>query len=674
MLFTFCGQDVTPETLRREKWLRMLYTTDERRVNLERVESVSALEAGNGVLSYVERTLNALNRCCGLSREQRGWVRDALRWGETAKCGSVHDRRRWRALNLPLEIHNEASAEIYRLEGGETDERTRRIVYALIFTHGMIGQYIRGEVRFEKNEPLSRLVREGVLDPETLGRVLYIYNAAIMEGVSPELWARCEGEVRRLIGRIVRDECGSVRMSVRERLFRLFPAFRSAEDVTPQEETLYGEVFAGCDLWYPEAALGDFSRREIDTVFSLLRDAGLSGVRHITFYPLSRTLMYDYAGKRRVNVYKKRAAELCLREIARGMEPRPSAQHASPAIAREGEVLSFDVRFTPVCEALAGFCVEAERSGYLTYEKNILHIFDLFGLRRDAFDRLGNEEDYLRIMNDAGQSTKESLLTFAKGPRVVDVGSGGGVLLDRMEARFPGWEITGTDISQNVIEALSRRRDREGHAWRVIRHNLVEGPLPFAADTVLFSSILHEVYSYTEWEGRRFQTASVEKALEHARISLARGGRIVIRDGVRCQTRRMGRVRFTAPDGEAFIANYLRDFRGLEDLRLPDGRWNPEYARQEGNVLAGRADLLREALYTYTWGERSYAQEVQEQFGCFTLDEYRRTLEKLGLRVLQARSFTEPGYPEHLNGKVELLDGLTWEELPSTCILVAERL
>ncbi len=673
MLFTFCGEEITPQVLRREKWLRFLYTTDENRVNLERVEAVSDLQKGNGVLAYVERTLNALERSSGLSREQKGWLRDTLRWSEVAKCGSAADRRRWQEWGLPLAIHNEASAEIYLREGGEEDARTRRIVHDLIATHGLIGQYIRGEVRFVGNEPLSRLIREGVLDDETLGRMLYILNMAVMEGVSPELFARHEGEVRRLIGRVMRDECGEESLSARERLFRLFPAFRGAEDITAEEEALYTEVFDRCELWYPEAALSDFSRPEIDAVFRLLREAGLCGVRHLSFYPLSRTLMYDYAGRRRVNIYKKRVVELCLKEIGEGLSPRPSAQHVSPAVRREGDCLYFDVRFTPVCERLVDFCVEAERSGFMTYEKNIQHIFDLFGLRRDAFDRLSNEEDYLRTMNDAGESTKGSILSYARGPRVVDVGSGGGVLLDQLEKRFPGWEITGTDIAENVIEALSRRRTGEGHAWRVIRHNLVDSPLPFTADTILFSSILHEVYSYTEFEGSRFNIRAVEAALENARRSLAHGGRLVIRDGVRCQSGRVGRVRFTAPDGEAFLANYLRDFKGLRDLRRPDGSWNPELARQEGNVLVGRADLLREALYTYTWGQSSYAQEVQEQFGYFTLWDYKRTLQAAGMRVLEARSFTEPGYPEHLAPKVELLDGLTWEELPSTCILVAER-
>ena len=44
--------------------------------------------------------------------------------------------------------------------------------------------------------------------------------------------------------------------------------------------------------------------------------------------------MYDYAGRRRVNIYKKRVVELCLKEIGEGLSPRPSAQHVSPAVRR----------------------------------------------------------------------------------------------------------------------------------------------------------------------------------------------------------------------------------------------------------------------------------------------------------------------------------------------------
>jgi hypothetical protein len=68
----------------------------------------------------------------------------------------------------------------------------------------------------------------------------------------------------------------------------------------------------------------------------------------------------------------------------------------------------------------------------------------------------------------------------------------------------------------------------------------------------------------------------------------------------------------------------------------------------------------------------SYPQEVQEQFGYFTLDEYIAILKALGLHIVVAKEFLEQGYPEHLMDKVELIN-FTWEDIPSNCIIVAEK-
>ena len=78
-------------------------------------------------------------------------------------------------------------------------------------------------------------------------------------------------------------------------------------------------------------------------------------------------------------------------------------------------------------------------------------------------------------------------------------------------------------------------------------------------------------------------------------------------------------------------------------------------------------------LYTITWGAMSYPQEVLEQFGYYTLHGYETVLRGLGMKIVESKQFTESGYPEHLDDKVELLD-FTWDDIPSNCIIVAEAI
>ena len=87
-------------------------------------------------------------------------------------------------------------------------------------------------------------------------------------------------------------------------------------------------------------------------------------------------------------------------------------------------------------------------------------------------------------------------------------------------------------------------------------------------------------------------------------------------------------------------------------------------------MVSACTNFIREFLFTYTWGKQSYAHEVQEQFGYFTIDEYRAFFGELGARLVRCDEFLEPGYPMHLSPKVELIP----DRYPaSNCIVVAEK-
>jgi hypothetical protein len=195
-LFKFCGKSITPKILKEEKWLRYLYITEQNNINLKRVNSIAELSE-NQVIKYVERTLEQA-RFAKLKGKYKTCLIRALQWSEVAKCGSEVDRKRWLEQGFNLEIHNEASAEIYLQESAD-DLWTTKIVYTLIKTHGMIGQYIQGEVNFSKNAPLVELINTNLIAPEHLRELLYELNKAIITGVSPSLWRKIEKEVNGLI-------------------------------------------------------------------------------------------------------------------------------------------------------------------------------------------------------------------------------------------------------------------------------------------------------------------------------------------------------------------------------------------------------------------------------------------------------------------------------------------
>ena len=124
-------------------------------------------------------------------------------------------------------------------------------------------------------------------------------------------------------------------------------------------------------------------------------------------------------------------------------------------------------------------------------------------------------------------------------------------------------------------------------------------------------------------------------------------------------------ITFKDPEGMEFFKNFVRDFEGLKDIE------DKKIEIMEGeNKVRACTNYAREFLYTYTWGKQSYAHEVQEQFGYFTIDEFREFFTELGAKILRCDAFLEPGYVTHLTPKVEL----SVSAFPdSNCIVVIEK-
>lgn len=675
-------------------WLMKLISAEERIVNLERITSIGQLAHANPVLDYVERTLKILD-----SLPVSYWIKELLEevlvWAETAKGGTMRDRLRWQQSGIHLFLHNIGSAQLYERhirQGRGTLSPHEEMVHTLILTHGLLGQHIRGEVAFEENLPLIKLMEEGRLTEEELIRLLIPLNQCIIAAVSEELWHSVEEEIKQLIRKLAQ---GSVpdRWTYEERLRRLRTAsiargedfdrqFQEIREQTDLPAALHG--FQDMTLWYVEAALQDFSLEEFVKVLLLALHSekqspedrlSSDSVSHLSFEPLMNDMYYDYKGVKKLNVYKKRMIEQYLRQTGweaclRGQESaNPHLRHRIERKPELPDTVFFTFEFSQAAEKLIDFCIEAEKSPL--YEKAVLLLFDLFGLRRDAYDRFHNEESYLNDMNSTGDY-KKVILDYITGTTVLDIGPGGGVLLDLIEERLPHARPVGIDISSNVIEALEKRKRLEHKAWEVQKGdalNLRDYVKPGSVDTVIFSSILHELYSYIEKDGSRFNTATVEAALLSAYEVLAPGGRIIIRDGIMTEPEdTWRRIRFLEDDGMEWLSRYASDFKGraISYEQLADAE-----VRMPVN------DAM-EFLYTYTWGAEAYVHEVQEQFGYFTPTQFaeciRRTLGPEALILVQ-QHYLQEGYAEALAERIEFMDedGKAVTLPDSTCLYVIEK-
>jgi SAM-dependent methyltransferase len=221
--------------------------------------------------------------------------------------------------------------------------------------------------------------------------------------------------------------------------------------------------------------------------------------------------------------------------------------------------------------------------------------------------------------------------------------------------------VVGLDASAAVVEAQKARASARQPRWELLHGDAFELPNIFGegeVTTVVFCSVLHEIFSYVAWGDppKRFQLGSVEAIVRAAFRTLKKGGRIIVRDGL-------------APADEPRVIE-LKDPRWLEGLRLFARSFEarnpiPLEELPDGRIRLGQRDLY-EFLTTFTWGPASFPYEIREQRAVLPRDEYvallLRACEAPGATAKEVAvppelaSYLQPGYSQHIDPYVAVFD------------------
>lgn len=565
------------------EWLSYLSSTNELNVNFEHLESLKNIGTSY-VLNYVERSLELLNEFTAIKPINMQLIEETLKWAEVAKCGDDIIRNSWLADNVNLIAHNVGSAQIFRKQFQNdfyVGDRVE-IVKTLIETHGLVGQFIKGEVSLSENRSLFLLIEKGLVSKEDMKEILYVLNYCIIGAVSLELWESIKFEVSKTISQIISGDFGNE--SIHNRLLKLRSLsvadgenfkgeYLSQLERTPALGSIL-ERLTDKTFWYVDASLSSFNFQEFLKVITLIATRpDLERTKHVDFSSLMRNIHYNFQGKKQINIYKKRIIEdylgqLSMEDILLTRHGKADSTHLR--FSEKGNEalgnLRINFEFSTPSLKLIDFCEAAEGTNSL-YDKAIILLFDLFGLRRDEFDRMKNEKDYLETMNQ-NIDDKQRILDYVTGNTILDIGPGGGVLLDLLEDRFPDRCVKGIDIAENVIQELKRKKNRENRKWEVVKgdaFSLVDHFRPGSVDTIVFSSVLHELFSFVPYEGRQFNTSTVIEALKSAYAILPSKGRIIIRDGIMSENvfeKRL--ITFKDASDIEIFNRYKKDFKGRE--------------------------------------------------------------------------------------------------------------
>lgn len=253
------------------------------------------------------------------------------------------------------------------------------------------------------------------------------------------------------------------------------------------------------------------------------------------------------------------------------------------------------------------------------------------------------QEIYVRSMEKSVDAKAKEIFPWVKPGIIADMGTGAGPLAERLGIKFPESKIVAVDISEDMVKRLNQRFAGSKNV-EVVRADVKDFSYPEPLDTMIFASNLHEVFSFSGYDH-----GEVIKTLANAHKLLRKGGRLIIRDGIQPEQETLYLKPLTEFACDRF-AKFVKGFKQVRDVHYTIGNFRSGVFAQYGRRDFNDADIgqsfieissqnASEMFSKYFYAEENLPVELSEQFGIWTLDEYKKILNGLGFSVKQAESF-----------------------------------
>ena len=276
---------------------------------------------------------------------------------------------------------------------------------------------------------------------------------------------------------------------------------------------------------------------------------------------------------------------------------------------------------------------------------------------------------YLKRMTESMKVSTKGLIPIMCHDKtnILDVGCGSGVLLNAILNNNPKATVTGIDLNSDSIEKLKKINKN----WKLYNKDLMN--IVGNYDTIIFSSVLHEISSYHIDLNKRFTSIPIFESFQKANELLCDDGNIILRDGLLVDYDILNKkeyISFNNVDDSYWLYRFQNDFRGFDKLEEVDC----SIKRVDNNIFEVGLAFLKEFLYTFTWGVESYNREVKERFGILDKKTWIALLEKSGFSIDTIVESKEQ-YEDYLLPKVTItnIDGKRFNYPMMTILIKAKK-
>jgi len=291
------------------------------------------------------------------------------------------------------------------------------------------------------------------------------------------------------------------------------------------------------------------------------------------------------------------------------------------------------------------------------------------------------QEIYIESMEKSAMD-KLRIFSFIKEGIIVDMGAGAGAISALLLRHFPESKTVAVDNSPDMIRRLKKRFDNNSQV-EIIKDGLTSFRYKSKVDTILFISVLHELFSFNNYSHKL-----VIDTLRNTFNLLNKGGRLIIRDGVQPEQTTLY-LKPLHKDSYNRFHEFIRSFKvrplvfsqGIfsQDSFIQQTPNNYEEFKKDNYLIEMQAQDVSELLSKYFYSEVNLPIELKEQFGIWTLEEYKEVLKGLGFSILHAETFIlDYLLKEHYSKDYEifhLVNGVLSNAPypPSTMLLVGEK-